>query len=100
MVELSRAIHKAKNSKSAGNMCCPAECFKALLVDLSTKASLLEVVNAYWRSGSFPDDFAEPTMRLARANSCSWISWQQANPKTPGSASRVRYYTSDWLLGR
>jgi len=44
-VELSRAILKAKSGRSVGDVRCPAEYYKALMVDQSTKAHLLEVVN-------------------------------------------------------
>jgi hypothetical protein len=44
-VELSRAILKAKSGRSVGDVRGPAEYYKALMVDPSTKANLLEVVN-------------------------------------------------------
>lgn len=54
MVELSRAIRKAKNGKSAGD--AGWEYYKALMVDSSTKVFLLEVANAHWCSGNFLDN--------------------------------------------
>lgn len=98
--ELSAAVRKAQNGKSAGDARCPAEYYKALEADPATKVFLLEVVNSYWRTGGFPGDgavpdgpppdLAAPTIALAKANEWT-ISWQQANPKTPGTACWTRY---------
>ncbi len=97
--EISAAVRKLANGKSAGEAQCPVEYYKALEEDAGTKLYLREVVNAYWESGSFPTDgvpngpppnLAEPTMALAVKNGWS-ISFQQANPKRPGTASWRRY---------
>ena len=97
--EVNVAVRKMSNGKSAGDAHCPAEYFKALEEDGATKGYLREVVNVYWKSGSFPSDdipsgpppdLAEPTMALAVKN--GWrIVFQQANPKTPGTECWSRY---------
>ena len=72
--EVSAAIHKMSNGRSAGPTQCPAEYYKALEGDPGTKVFIREVINAYWESGSFPTDatpdgpppdIAAPTMTLA-----------------------------------
>jgi hypothetical protein len=60
---------------------------------------LREVVNGYWKTGSFPSgeipsgpqpELAEATMELAIQK--GWrIAFQQANPKKPNSLSWTRY---------
>ena len=50
--EVSAAIHKMPNGKSAG----PAEYYKALEGDPGTKVLIREVMKANWESGSFPTD--------------------------------------------
>jgi hypothetical protein len=97
--EISAAVRKLANGKSAGEAQCPVEYFKALEEDAGTRVYLREVVNAYWESGSFPTDgvptgpppdLAEPTMALAVKNGWS-ISFQQVNPKRPDTKSWRRY---------
>jgi hypothetical protein len=97
--EISAAVRKLANGKSAGEAQCPVEYFKALEEDAGTRVYLREVVNAYWESGTFPTDgvptgpppdLAEPTMALAVKNGWS-ISFQQVNPKRPDTKSWQRY---------
>jgi len=89
--EISAAVRKLANGKSAGEAQCPVEYFKALEEDAGTKVYLREVVNAYWESGSFPTDgvptgpppdLAEPTMALAVKN-----GWSICFHKRPRSTS-------------
>ena len=97
--EVTAAVRKMANGKSAGDSKCPAEYFKALLEDPELLSFLCDVMNAYWESGSFPQDniasgpppdLAAPTMKLAVKN--AWrIAFQQENKKKPGSASWSRY---------
>ena len=97
--EVSAAVRKLANGKSAGEAQCPVEYYKVLEEDPTTRVYLREVVNAYWQSGSFPavdipsgppPDLAEPTMTLAINH--GWpIAFQQVNPKRPGTASWLRY---------
>ena len=97
--EISSAVHKMANNKSAGATLCPAEYYKALASDSSAKNFLCEVVNGFWKSGSFPQgdiplgpppDISTPTMALAVEH--GWkIEYQQINPKQPGSDSWRRY---------
>jgi hypothetical protein len=64
---------------------------------------LVEVMDVYWKSGSYPEYVAtfphagptptELTLRakVAKAKVNGWrISWLQENPKSAGSASRTR----------
>ena len=66
--------------------------------------NLVEVMDVYWKSGSYPEYVAtftqagptatelNPAAKLAKASANSWrISWLQANPKGAGSKSRARY---------
>ena len=46
--EISAAVRKLANGKSAGEAQCPVGHFKALEEDAGTKVYLREVVNAYW----------------------------------------------------
>ena len=99
-IEICRAVRSLSNGKSAGDAQCPAEYFKALVEDVATMDFVRDVLNLYWKSGSFPKgdipegppppDLSEPTMKLAMKN--GWrILFQQANPKKVGSASWDRY---------
>ena len=97
--EISVAVQRMPNGKSAGEANCPAEYFKTLQEDPSTRKYLRDVVNGMWKTGSFPigeipsgpqPELAEATMELAIAK--GWrISFRQANPKNPTTKSWARY---------
>ena len=91
-------MRKLRRGASAGDAQCPVEYYQALEEDPETRVYLREVIEAYWKSGSYPGDaipngppdLAEPTIRLARSK--GWkVSFRQDNPKKAGSASWTRY---------
>ncbi len=92
------------NGKSGGDAKLPAEYWKALMGDQLLLGYLVEVMDMYWKSGSYPEYVATfphagptpaeltPRAKVAKAKVNGWrISWLQENLKSAGSASRARY---------
>ena len=102
--EIRRAVMAMGNGKSGGDAKLPAECWKTLMGDQLLLGCLVEVMDVYWKSGSYPEYVAtftqagptttelNPAAKLAKAIANGWrISWLQENPKSAGSKCRARY---------
>ena len=85
------------NGKSGGDAKLPAECWRALMGDQMLLGHLVEVMDVYWKSGSYPEFVAtftqarptttdlNPAAKLAKASANSWrFSWLQENSKSAG----------------
>ncbi len=102
--EIRRAMIAMGNGKAGGDEKLPAEYWKALMGDQLLLGYLVEVMDVYWKSGSYPESVATfthagptpteltPRAKLAKAKvNGSRIPWLHVNPKSAGSASRARY---------
>ena len=102
--EVLAATTKLSRGKSGGDVECPGEFWNALKGDADLRALVNDIVVEMWCTGSYgtldpaaipdtppaPPDVSEPVLKLAERQ--EWkISWQQVNPKRPGTDTWARY---------
>jgi hypothetical protein len=56
--EIKRAVMTMGNGEFGGDAKLPAECWKALMGDQLLLGYLVEVMDVYWKSGSYPESVA------------------------------------------
>jgi len=104
--EVFAATAKLSNGKSGADAECPGEYWKALNGDAALSAFVNDLVVEMWRTGSYsaldpasipdtppaPPGVSESALKLAERQEWN-ISWQQVNPKRPGTGTWARYET-------
>jgi hypothetical protein len=61
--EIAKALAHLGNNKSGGDGKCPAEYFKALHTDPEASQYIKDIIDFYWKSGSWPGGYVPPYER-------------------------------------